>query len=159
MTLHKSFMPVPNALAEALMRSPLTTSQWRVFVWALRRTLGWNRESTPFTWYRVANEIGLNRSCVSRAARFLVHERLVSVNDGRLRVQTDPTLWANALHRSMGARTIRKRCAGATLFRRPIDMVIDIKKKQRSIKKARRTARLAGAARPISGKYAHLTEA
>lgn len=163
MTLNKSFMPVRNALIDALMRTRLTAGQWRVFVWVLRHTLGWNRDSTPFTWYRVAREIGMNRSCVLRAARSLIHAGLLLVKDGHLSAQTDPTQWDKALHPSTGARPHLKRCAPAPLIRRPIDMFIDIKKKERSIEKERREKRTEtqhpGAARPIAGKYAHLTEA
>jgi len=101
----------------------------------------------------------MNRSTVLRAARFLIRTGLLSTKDGRLIVQTDPKQWQKALHRSTGAHTQRKRCAGATLFRRAIDMVIDIKKKERSNKKEKREANgFAGAAQPIAGKYAHLTE-
>jgi len=156
---NNSFMRVSNTLADALMRSRLTACQWCVLFWALRHTLGWNRHSAPFTWYRVAKEIGMNRSSALRAGRLLVRAGLLSLEDQRLRVQTDPTCWSKALRRCTSAVAQRKRCGGATLFRRTIDMSKDFKKKERSIKKEKSATQHPGAARPISGKYAHLTEA
>jgi phage replication O-like protein O len=159
MNTNKSFMPVPNPLIEALFCLPLTGSQWRVLLWALRHTLGWNRDSTPFTWYRVAKETGMNRSTALRAARPLFETGLLSSNHARLSIQTDPTQWRKALHRSTRVYAQRKRCAHATLFRGAIDMVKDSKKKERSKKEKRVGSGIAGAAQPIAGKYAHLAEA
>ena len=160
MASNKSFMQVPNALADALIRSGLSAGQWRVFLWTLRHTLGWNRDSTTFTWYRVAKETRMNRSSALRAARLLMEGCLLSMKDGRLVAETDPARWCQAVHSGTRAPAHRKRCTDAPLFRRAIDMFNDVKKKERNTSKKERAPvyHPAGAARPASGKYAHLSE-
>jgi phage replication O-like protein O len=160
MTLNTSFMPVPNTLADALMRSRLSGGQWRVFMWTLRNTRGWNRDSTAFTWYRVAKEIGMNRSSTLRAARVLIEASLLSVKNGHLSIETDPARWSKAVHTGTGATTPHNWCSAAPVCRRAIDMSNGVKKKERNTTKKERESAYnrAGAARPIPGKYARVSE-
>ena len=160
MDLNESFMPVPNALVKALMRSTLSGGQCRLILWVLRNTLGWNRESTRFTWYRIAKDLGMNRSTTLRAARQLIEYSVLRIKDGQLSMEPDPALWSKAVHARNGASVRRARCVHAPLFRRPIDMFNVVKKKERNTTKKDKSPddHPAGAARPINGKYAELSE-
>src|SRR4051794_627682 len=117
-----SFMPLPNALTEALLRSRLSGNQWRLIMWSLRNTLGWNRPSTPFSWYRIANELEADRTGVLRAARPLIQQQLLAIEQGRLRVELDPQVWRTAMPCVTGERRHRKRCPPSPVCRRTIDM-------------------------------------
>ena len=160
MQVNESFIPVPNALAEALMSSKLSGGQCRLILWVLRNTLGWNRDSTRFTWYRIAKELGMNRSTTLRAARELIEFSVLLVKDAKLSMEPEPERWSNAVQGRNGASVHRKRCARAPIFRRPIDMFNVVKKKERNTTKKEKSPvyHAAGAARPIKGKYAQLSE-
>jgi phage replication O-like protein O len=89
----KRFVRVPTELLEPLLLLPLRGTQWRVLFWVIRQSYGWNRQSTSFTWYRIAKELELNRAGVYRAGQALLAARLLVCDGGQLAVQTDPRLW------------------------------------------------------------------
>src|SRR5207249_3483513 len=62
-----------------------------------RQTCGWNRGSTPFTWYRIAKELGINRPAVYRAGQALLAAGILLVQEKQLAVQTDHRLWNSDL--------------------------------------------------------------
>lgn len=153
--LNHSFMPLPNALTDALLRSRLSGGQWRLVMWALRNTLGWNRPSTPFTWYRIADALGVDRSGVLRSARSLIKQRLITAENGCLAVEVDPQIWRKAMTDVTGEVRHRKRCRPSPVFRRAIERFNGIKKEKR---KKDAAPNAAGAARPIPDKYQHVSE-
>jgi len=161
MPQNDSFIRLPNALVEALLRLRLSGGQWRVLFWTLRRTLGWNRPATTFTWYQVAKELDLDRAGTLRAARSLLACRILFLENGRLCAQIDPTRWKEAMTTDMGDDRHRKRCQPSPVFRRAIDMFKDVKKKERNTRKKEEAliSHPAGAARPIPGKYDQLSDA
>ena len=143
--MNEPFTPVPSKLIDTLVRQPITGGQWRILLWVLRNSLGWQRDSTSFTWYRIAKDIGMNRSAVIRASRALVSNGFVMVGQGQIRVQGDRCLEAT-LPTGTGAWAQRIRCKEATLFRRAKERSKDIYKKDTNFHPA-------GAAKPMPGKY------
>jgi hypothetical protein len=51
------FVRFPTRSMEAFLSLPLNGTQWRIVLWIIRNTLGWNRSSIPFRWYRLAKEL------------------------------------------------------------------------------------------------------
>jgi phage replication O-like protein O len=95
MSLHEidRFVRLPTELLEALLQVPLSGAQWRILFWVIRQTYGWNRNRTPFSWYRIAKELALDRGGVSRAGHKLLRKKFLSLEDNRLRVERDTTRW------------------------------------------------------------------
>jgi phage replication O-like protein O len=144
-----SFVRIPTSLLVALMRSRLSGCQWRVLLWVIRNTYGWNRPWATFTWYRLAKTLDMNRSCALRAGKTLLAAKILGVQSGQVGIQVDSGLWDKRIlvpqidaSRQLlmpgidGASKQRKpmppsnecgpakqprRCQGATLFRRAKD--------------------------------------
>jgi len=55
------FLRISNTLLEALLKLDLTGTQWGVLMWTLRNTIGWNRDTTHFSWYRIAKDLSMDR--------------------------------------------------------------------------------------------------
>lgn len=146
MRLTEPFTPIPNVLLDALIHSHLSRGQWQIVIWVIRNTLGWNRNTVAFSWYKIAKEVGMNRSSVMRAARRLHRSNLLIIKDASIAIQTDASVWEKAVHVHTGAATHKRRCTGAPFFRRAKD-----NKKERYKDKERPYT--AGAAHPVPGKY------
>ena len=148
------FVRLPTDLLEVLLRAHLSGAQLRIVLWVLRYTFGWNRQSTPFSWYRIAKELQMPRSAVYRAGKRLAQSKVLVVQERQLTIQTDYTAWNDAVldagaiadrqrttelnvareqRHSLPASTAgvaveqRIRCQGATLFRRAKDRCKDRK--------------------------------
>jgi phage replication O-like protein O len=189
------FVRLPTELLEALLSSKLTSVQLRVVLWVIRNTYGWNRELTPFSWYKIAKDLGLNRGSVYRAGETLLKFGVLIRRERRLGMQEDDEEWDRHVRASndaegqlwMPAMSVAweqrrplsvgnvpvaggqpKRCLDATLFRREKDSK-DILKTYKDkparldahpqLDVAEKTQRqhLAGAAKPIPGKYDRLS--
>src|SRR5258708_39571922 len=87
------FVRLPTILLEALWRLRLTGAQWRVLLWVLRYTEGWNRARTPFTWYRMAKELDLGRPATYRAGLTLLRAEILILSEGLLAIQREDRLW------------------------------------------------------------------
>jgi phage replication O-like protein O len=177
------FVRLPTELLEALWRVRLTGAQWRVLLWVVRYTEGWNRARTPFTWYRMAKELDLGRPATYRAGLALLRAEILILSEGSLAIQREDRFWDR---RGLGgcanhseqlrmpeiavageqrpallgdnatvAGTQRKRCQEATLFRRAKD---SSKEKLKTYKDNAERRLLAGSARPIPGKYDGLSQ-
>lgn len=135
----------------------------------MRNTYGWNRRSTPFTWYRIARDLGLSRSAVYRGGQDLLKARILVVRENQLAVEVNCAqwnlaksgaaaqsalqLWLPALGVAMAQRrtlpqdnaTIaggqRRRCRNATLYRAAKDSSKDNSK---TYIDTRREAEIAG---------------
>ena len=87
------FVRLSTDLLESLLRARLTGAQWRVLLWVIRYTDGWNRDWTSFTWYRMAKELDLNRAVTYRAGQALLKANILVSEEGRLAVQRAGDLW------------------------------------------------------------------
>jgi phage replication O-like protein O len=148
MSAAERFVRFPTMFLEALLQAPLSGTQWRILGWTVRRTWGWNRESTSFSWYRLARDLSLDRAGVARAGRRLLSSGILSEERGKLRAQPDPTHWRplrKAVHGSAatgvnadenhakpttgvaigGDGDPRNGCQESSLFRRAKDSIQD----------------------------------
>jgi phage replication O-like protein O len=151
------FVRVPTPLLEALLRARLTGTEWQVLLWVIRHTDGWNRQWAPFTWYRMAKDLGLDRAGAYRAGQALLRSNILVEAEGRVAVQRDDRAWASHRRRvgRDGSRQLwipglsvartqrrtlftdnenvageqRERCRQATVFRRAKDSIKERKKK------------------------------
>src|SRR3989442_495607 len=55
---------LPNELLDGLLANRLTSVQLRTILWVLRNAAGASRAATPFSWYQIARELGLDRAGV-----------------------------------------------------------------------------------------------
>src|ERR1700731_191398 len=81
------FVRVSNALLDAFLQLKLTGVQWRILLWTLRNANGWNRPTTPFSWYRIAKELALDRAGVNRAGKRLIGVSVLVIKEGRLGIR------------------------------------------------------------------------
>lgn len=157
------FIRLPNALLDALLRVPLTGTQWSILFWVIRRTLGWNRQTTPFSWYKIAKELRLDRGGIVRSARRMLDSEILEIQNGEVGIQQDQAAWqrlkptaqgkkemtdvsADKSHRKAMTRVSAsddgshpKRCLESSVFRRAKDSSKD--KLKTYIKTRRRKAR------------------
>jgi len=191
------FVQFPTELLDALLRARLNGAQWRVLLWVVRNTHGWNRRLTSFTWYQVAKDIALDRATAYRAGQALVRTGLLVLQQHQLGLQEDSENWSKGVlsFRPADARqlclpgmdVVRERrkplprsnatvvkeqrlgCQETTLFHRAKDSSKDKLKtykyrhghRERSPEVWRprdNTLHLAGAARPVPGKYDGLSQ-
>jgi len=193
------FLRISNTLLETLLRAQLSGAQWRVLLWVIRHTHGWNRCSTSFTWYRLAKDIGLDRAAAYRAGQALLHSGVLVLHEEKLGLQPNSANWGRGVlsPRQVDARQLwmpgidvvkeqrkplsgsnatvvnqqRLRCQETTLFRRAKDSSKDNLKTYKN--RRRHSLRppevwrpgengvrqpLAGAAKPVPGKYDSLSQ-
>lgn len=100
------FVRFPTELLEELLRLRLSGTQWRIVCWVVRQTLGWNRRTTPFTWYRVAQELSLDRGGVVRAGNQLTGRQILFSADGEIGVAPDSQGWVRPLKKENPAAMI-----------------------------------------------------
>lgn len=149
------FVRLPTELLEALLRVRLSGTQWRILLWVIRQTLGWNRNTAAFTWYRIARNLALDRGGVLRAGQKLLRSGILYLDGDQIGVKDGSTLsqghgsvtppnetMANVSedgnpHEAMteiiardGDRQ-RNRCRKSSLFRRTKDSSKDNSKKYR----------------------------
>jgi phage replication O-like protein O len=195
---HDRFLRISNTLIDALLRAQLSGAQWRVLLWVIRHTHGWNRCSTSFTWYRLAKDIGLDRAAAYRAGQALLRSGVLVLHEKELGLEPNSANWDRGVLSSQpgdarqlwmpGMDVVREqrkplsgsnatvvnqqrlRCPETTLFRRAKDSSKDnlktYKDRHKHAELARRAAHLentkrrhlAGAARPIPGKYDSLPQ-
>src|SRR5262245_55604340 len=93
------FVRVPTGLLDVLIRTRLSDIQWRIFFWTIRQTSGWNRRWARFSWYRIAKELGCDRSAVYRAGRQLLLRRMIVQRPSQLAVQTNAAAWDNSMNK------------------------------------------------------------
>ena len=83
------FVRIPSDLLEVLLRARLSRLQWRIVLWVVRHTFGWNRSWTPFSWYGMARDLNANRGTVFRAGARLLQSRVLRCAAGRLGIQPE----------------------------------------------------------------------
>ena len=102
-TMH--FVRFPHTLLRGLMIARFTGVEFRVVLWVVRKTAGWNQRVAAYSWYRAANELQLDRAGVWRAGRSLLAAGVLYIEDGHLGVECDPRAWD--LRRGAEARGLR----------------------------------------------------
>ena len=153
MALNYYFVPIPNAVVEALLDSRLTGGQLRILLWMLRKTLGWNKVWVAATWYRIAKELSIERSRVRRDAQLLLAKGLMIQEGKELRVEVNPAQWTTGRrHHAIEAPAPRDRGARAPVFRRAKDRTKDNRYRLTNTGHPS-PYHPAGAARPVPGKY------
>lgn len=190
------FVRVPTELLDALLNTPLNGTQWRILFWVIRHTLGWNRDRTPFSWYRIARDLALDRGGVVRTGNRLMQLGVLSIVGNHIGAEQDPAHWqrsrpapqghgvmtdvsAEERHRKAVTGIIesdderhRKRGQASSLFRRAKDRCKDNLKTYRhghsqqpddahrgaSVDNSAERRLLAGAAKPIPGKYERISQ-
>ena len=93
MTQSDQFVRFPTVFLEALMRAPLSGAQWRIVLWVIRQTLGWNRDRAPFSWYRIAKELTLDRGGVARAGKALIQSGILLEENRQIGIERDHAQW------------------------------------------------------------------
>ncbi len=157
------FTRLPNQLLTGLLLARFSAIQFQIILWVLRKTTGWNRPLTSFSWYAIGDDLGLGRSGVFKAGRKLLAAGVLYLENGCLGIQADPGLWrreplqcdgchqafpaGNGDDRQLKAMTPgnadvsprqRNRFREETLFRRAKDSSKDILKTNKD-KRARRS--------------------
>lgn len=156
------------------MKERISSSEVRILLWVIRHTLGWNRATVAFSWYRIARDLRLDRAGVLRAGKRLLASGWLSSDGGSIGLRDAAILvasWATAPHAASMQTTDtsnvdhaqRSRCVPSPYDRRDKDiMKKTIKEKQdRSAPQERtpnpatqpRFIHHAGAATPVPGKY------
>lgn len=79
------------------MCARLNGAQWRVLLWVIRQTHGWNRRSAAFTWYQIAKDVALDRATAYRAGQRLIKARILILADGELEIQEDFHTWGHGV--------------------------------------------------------------
>jgi len=87
------FVRLPTELLEALLRARFNGTQWGIVCWVIRHALGWNRNTTPFTWYRIANDLGMDRGGVVRAGNRLLLAAVLNIEANQIGIQPDHRQW------------------------------------------------------------------
>jgi phage replication O-like protein O len=87
MSQEERFVRVPTHLLEALLRARLSAAQWGIVLWVIRQTLGWNRNTVPFSWYRMAIELAMDRGGVVRAGHRLLCSRILHLEKDEIGIQ------------------------------------------------------------------------
>ena len=139
------FIRLPTAFLEAALHLPLTGTQWRVLLWIIRQTIGWNRQTTTFSWYAIAKDLALDRGGVLRAGQRLIRAGLIIICGNQIGLVTDAGRWHATKLSPQGEKEMtpvsddgshlkamtgviatddasqRKRCQESSLFRRTKD--------------------------------------
>jgi phage replication O-like protein O len=99
------FIRFPTDLLEALLHTRLNGAQWGILLWVVRQTFGWNRNTTPFSWYRIATDLVMDRGGVVRAGHRLVRSGILYLEGDEIGIQQDDALWLCAGVPAPGAMT------------------------------------------------------
>src|SRR6266849_5018184 len=91
------FVRVPSKLLDALLNVPLNGTQWRILLWVIRQTYGWNRDTVPFSWYRIARYLSVDRGGVVKAGNKLLQATVLYKQGDRLGIQKEYERWDGRL--------------------------------------------------------------
>src|SRR5262245_9231853 len=83
------FVRVPTEVLAGLLRVRMSGVQCRIVLWVIRQTYGWHRQVAPYTWYRIAQELSLDRGGVVRAARKLLMAGVLIETDGAIGIRAE----------------------------------------------------------------------
>jgi len=80
-------------LLEAFFQAPLNGAQWRILLWVIRPTYGWHQSAAPFSWYRIAKDISMDRGGVVRAGARLISSGILRTDGNEIGILEDPRQW------------------------------------------------------------------
>lgn len=173
------FVRLPSQWLDALLRTPLSGTEWRILLWVIRNTCGWGRAAVRFSWYQVARDLGADRGGVSRTGKRLLKNGLLQIELNQI------GLSENVVHFNQSRKAVdvvcprpmttvngdgnhRKRGRPSSFFRRAIDSskdltsihrniinVVDVRPDDNSprLRSGTRPQHPAGAAHPVPTKY------
>lgn len=180
------FIRLPTKVFEEILSKRLSGAQWRIIFWVIRHTYGWNRPSAPFTWYRIAKDVGMSRPALYRSGQNLLARGILVVREGQLAIEiesvanrqlpipgldvaSEPRFPSPESNAPVAAKQ-PERCRQATVFRRAKDSSKDRLKTYKDMR-SHRTAvphrgdrdhterrHLAGEAKPVPRKYDSVSE-
>jgi DNA-directed RNA polymerase specialized sigma24 family protein len=84
-----AFLIFPSRLLQAFVRLRLNGTQWRMVLWVAREIARRKQRTTPFTWYRIAQELSVDRGAACRAGARLVRAKLLFVQTKRIGLRRD----------------------------------------------------------------------
>jgi len=160
-----SFVRIPSGLYDYLLAKRFTASEIRILLWVVRKTFGWNRDTTLFTWYQIAKDLDLDRAGVLRAGKALVAQGVLSTNQGRIGLKGaqspdatpdfDAGDGSHPVPSGSGDDDQRNRRQESPVFRRAIDSSKDKHHiwSPSSLPRNPTPLHPAGAAQPVAGKY------
>ena len=97
--LADGYLRISNTLLEALLKLDLTGTQWSILMWTLRNTIGWNRDTTHFSWYRIAKDLSMDRGGIVRAGNRLLQAQVLCARAGGLGIEEDHRRWEKRMFR------------------------------------------------------------
>jgi phage replication O-like protein O len=181
MNTYDPFVRCPTRLLESLLQARLSGTQWKILMWVLRATYGWNREWTPFSWYGIAKQVHLDRAGLLRAGQQLLQLGILNRQGHQIGIECDAAKWSRRLAPQWRERSRemidvdadgchrlamtndsasaddgqQNRCRESSLLRRAEDSSKD---KFKKYKDSEKQLPLAGSARPIPNKYDRLSQ-
>jgi phage replication O-like protein O len=87
------YTPIANKILENLARMHLSSNQWQVLLYIIRRTLGFHKTFDYVANYQIVEATGLCKSVVSRALHNLSDFRLIVRKGKLIALQTDWEKW------------------------------------------------------------------
>jgi hypothetical protein len=81
------FIRIPRDFLETVLQLRLSGLQWAVLCWVIHRTLGLNRNTTPFSWYRIAIELAMDRAGVVRAGHNLLRAGILYLEGNKIGIR------------------------------------------------------------------------
>ena len=85
--LRRGFVRIPTHLFDQLLAIRFSATEARIVLWVIRKTLGWNRLSAEFTWYKIAIDLQLDRAGVLRAGKSLLAREILIITEGQIGVE------------------------------------------------------------------------
>ena len=106
------FVRVSTELLEAVITTKFTATQLKIVLWVIRKTYGWNRKTTLFSWYSMARELQLSRSNVHEEGRRLINAGVLCFIKGEIGIQKDYEKWFSTDRETATNASADVRCDG-----------------------------------------------
>lgn len=102
------FAPIANELLDAFLAFGLNRTQIHIVLWVIRKTFGWNRKWTEFSWHAVARDLDMSRSGVTTEGKKLLNSKICHVRNGVIGIQKDYEKWTKGAKRPFSGRAFRQ---------------------------------------------------
>lgn len=84
---------IANDLLEAIIKTPMSDYEHRVFWLIVRKTYGFRKKSDWISHSQIVDATGINKQNVSRTIKKLSAKNMITKHDKRLSIQKDYELW------------------------------------------------------------------
>jgi hypothetical protein len=64
-------------------------------MWVILQTLGWNRRTATFSWYRIAVQLAMDRGGIVRSGNSLLRSGILFLDRDEIGIQADATVWSH----------------------------------------------------------------